>query len=1511
MSSDRLAQLSPEKRELLLKLLKTKPTGAISRVSRDLAYFPVSFGQHRIWFLDQLVPDNPFLNECLSYRLPTKVSAPALETSLNEVVRRHECLRTTFGVIGGEPVQFIRPALHVPIAVSDLRHLPDAERRQEALRLMQYEAAQPFDLSTGPLIRARLLQLGDADYVSVLTLHHIIFDGWSAQVLSQEVTSLYAAYSQGQKSPLPELAIQYVDYAVWQRRMLQGPVLKKSLAYWKKQLADLPVLTLPTDHPRPAVQSFRGAHQTMLIPNSVYGPLVELSQREGVTTFMTMLAIFKILLLHYTGQEDLVVGVPVANRSRPELELLIGFFVNVLVLRTDVSGDPTFRELLTRVRKVALEAYEYQDIPFEKLVDELQPERETGRSPLFQVTFQFFTAPPTTGQFSEDDSGELEIETGITKFDLRVDLWDSKHGAKAMFEYATYLFDHASITRMMGHFQTLLEGVAANPDRRVSELPMLPAKERQQLLFDWNQTQQEYAHNKTIQQLFETHAELTPDALAVACGTQQVSYGELNRRANQLAHYLREHGVEEESLVAVCMERSLEIVVGCLAIMKAGGAYVPLDPAYPEQRLAFMVEDAGAQIILTKEPQREKLSGAGATVFCLDTGWDEIAGNSDKNLSSRVLPDNLAYMIYTSGSTGQPKGVEIQHNALMNLVSWHQRVYDVKPTDRATQVAGPGFDAAVWELWPYLTAAASIHIPDQATVNAPSDLLRWLDHERITICFLPTPLAEAVLSDSTSADLSLRFLLTGGDKLQTIPRQPLPFQFVNHYGPTENTVVATFAPVNGPGVTTVPPIGRPISNVQTYVLDRNFQPVPIGVPGELCIGGESLARGYRNHPALTAEKFVPHPFAPEPGSRLYKTGDLVKFLPDGNLEFLGRFDQQVKIRGFRIELGELETALREHPAVREAIATVRTDEKSGEKRLVAYVVQESKAKGSESDLSTAAVDEWQSIYDSVVYTEVTDDQASEDPAFNITGWLSSYTGQPIPAEDMKEQVDSTVERILTLHPRRVFEIGCGTGLLLHKLAPRCERYVGSDFSPVVLDYLRRQLLKSPLPQAQLIQATADDFQAVDGEKFDKIILNSVVQYFPSIDYLINVLEQAVRVVSPGGVIFLGDVRSWPLFEMLRTSIELHGAAPSTTTKELRERIEKRMAQEKELLVAPAFFTALKKHLPQISHVQVQIKRGWHRNELSCYRYDVMLEIDCSAGISQQAQPSWLKWDQQRLSLSALRELLRETTPHMLGVVDVPNNRLQSDYNATTLLSSSECPQTVGSLRQALAVYKGSGVEPESLWAMGDELGYEVCIGWLGSGANGCYDVLLRRRTASPGDVLLDFSPRETSPRKPWSEYANAPLQRELTEGLLPALKVYLRKRLPAYMMPAAIVRLDHLPLTPNGKLDRRALPSPGQARPELAESFVAPQSTIEKTVAGIWQEALGVEKVGLYNNFFDLGGHSLLLVQVHTKLRQTFDTRLSIIDLFSLPTVHALAKSLSIELGKSPLFTGIEGRLPQ
>ncbi|MGK7948457.1 MAG: amino acid adenylation domain-containing protein [Xenococcaceae cyanobacterium] len=942
----RLNNLSPEKRELVLKKLRTQKlisahdrsqAPAIVPMSREQE-IPLSFAQQRLWFLDQLEGESSTYNMPVALSLNGSLKVEALEQALTEIVRRHEILRTCFKIVNGNPIQDINSSIKLTLPLVNLQELPDQNQSLEVKRLATEEAQQPFDLSQEPLLRVSLLKLAFDKHVLLLTMHHIISDGWSLGILVQELSVLYQAFCAGKPSPLPELPIQYADFAAWQRQWLQGEILEKQLRYWKQKLSGAPpLLNLPTDRPRPPVQTFQGSSKSFVLSQELTEKLKVLSHNSGVTLFMTLLSAWSVLLSRYSRQEELVIGSPIANRNRQEIEPLIGFFVNTLALRINLQNNPPFSKLLARVRQITLDAYAHQDLPFEQLVQELQPERNLSHSPLFQVMFVLQNVPIGKLELPGLTLTPIEQESKTAKFDLTLSMEETEQGLKGELEYNSDLFDAATIARMEGHFQVLLKGIVTNPHQPIGQLPLLTPAEQHQLLVEWNDTQADYPQDKCIHQLFEEQVERTPEAIAVVFEEQQLTYLELNSRANQLAHYLKSLGVGAEVLVGICVERSIEMIVGLLGILKAGGAYVPIDPAYPPERIGYMLEDAQVSVLLTQAKLLHRLPAYQGQVVCLDLAQERISDRSPDNLSSNVNPKNLAYVIYTSGSTGKPKGVLITHKGLMNLIFWHLRVFAVTSADRATQLAGIAFDASVWELWPYLAAGASIYLVEPEVIASPENLRDWLILQRISISFLPTPLAESLLALEWSENKALRLMLTGGDQLHYHRLTSIPFELVNNYGPTENTVVTTSGVVTRAEKNSSPTIGRPISNTQVYILDPYLQPVPIGVSGELHISSDSLARGYLNRPELTAEKFIASPFSQKEGVRLYKTGDLARYLPDGNLEFLGRIDHQVKIRGFRIELGEIETAIAAHLQVQEAVVIVRED-RPNDKSLVAYVV---------------------------------------------------------------------------------------------------------------------------------------------------------------------------------------------------------------------------------------------------------------------------------------------------------------------------------------------------------------------------------------------------------------------------------------------------------------------------------------------------------------------------------------------------------------------------------------------
>jgi len=907
--------------------------------------FPASFAQQRLWLLDRLLPVGSVYNVPRVFRLRGDLAVEALRGAFDDLLERHESLRTRFGLEESGPVQLIAAQQRVALEVEDLTGLQAAEREEEARRRAQAEAQTPFDLERGPLLRVRLLRIAEREHWLLLTLHHIITDGWSSGVMVRELSELYGARLQRESANLPGLAVQYADYAVWQREWLQGEVLEQQLAYWKPALAGLAVLELPADRPRPAVASFRGGRTSFAVDAELTQRLKDLGRAERATLFMTLLAAFQVLLHRYSGQEDIAVGAPIAGRVRPELGGLIGFFVNTLVLRGDLSGDPSFSDYLGRVRARALEAYAHQDLPFEKLVEELHPKRDLSRNPLFQVALALQNAP--SGELRLDG---LEVDALVdrefanesAKFDLQFSVTEVAGELRTRVEYALDLFDASRIERMVGHWRVLLEGIVADPARPISRLPLLTQAERTQLGAGWNATAADYPRDCCAHELFERQVARTPQAVAVAFGERSLSYAELNARANRLAHYLRTQAVGPETLVGLCIERSLELVVGLLGIWKAGAVYVPLDPGYPQKRLEWMLEDTQAAVVLTSAEVAARLPVGASRRLCLDSEAEKWVGQSAINPAPLASARNLAYVIYTSGSTGTPRGVMVEHASLVNFLVWAQRQFSIAADDHVLHGSPTSFDISLLELALPLIAGARLELAPPHAHRSPADLVDCARRCGTTVMQLVPSTLRAIADGPGFKEVrSLRLLLSIGEPLGAELARDFHRQsgavLVNNYGPTETTVYSTFWVCDRNDERPTLPIGRPLANTRILIRDPYGELVPIGISGEIFIGGRGVARGYRGQPELGAERFVPDPDSGEAGARLYATGDFGRYRGDGSIEFLGRRDYQVKIRGFRIELGEIESVLAHNGDVASAVVTVRED-RPGDKRLVAYIV---------------------------------------------------------------------------------------------------------------------------------------------------------------------------------------------------------------------------------------------------------------------------------------------------------------------------------------------------------------------------------------------------------------------------------------------------------------------------------------------------------------------------------------------------------------------------------------------
>ncbi|HEX8161805.1 MAG TPA: amino acid adenylation domain-containing protein, partial [Pyrinomonadaceae bacterium] len=1423
------------------------------------------------------------------------LDAPSFERAWREVFGRHHVLRTSFHWrVLDKPLQVVRRGVGLPLERLDWSALSETEAETRLDALLDSDRRRGFDLSAAPLVRLFLIRLAEDRHRFVWSDHHLLMDGWSRSLVLKEVLAFYEAFSEG-GAPRPEPPRPYRDYVAW----LQGQNSSEAEAFWRQTLRGFSAPTaLAVDRGRGAAageESYGELHVSLSAEATE--SLRALARGQRLTLNTVVQGAWAMLLSRYSGDEDVVFGATSSGRP-PELanaESMIGLFINTLPVRARVSPRARLAEWLKEFQRSQVETRQYEYSPLAQVQEWSDVPRGT---PLFE-SILVFENYPVDETLREQPTG---VEIGVLRIlettsyplsvlvvpgaRLRVTLW-----------YDRRRFDDSAASRLLGHFRNLIEAVAARPLERLSDFPLLSADERRQLLREWNDTRADYRAGACVHHLFEEQARRAPDRVALVFEGERVSYGELDARADRLARRLSAAGVRRGALVGLCLERSAEMVVGLLAIFKSGGAYLPLDPSYPKPRLRHMLEDSRLRVLLTRRRMADALPDHDARAIYLD---DEYAGDGrggagdadcgagpEAGGGGPATGADLAYVIYTSGSTGRAKGVQIPHRAVVNFLDSMRERPGLAADDLLLSVTSLSFDISALEIFLPLTTGARLELASREVASDGMRLRERVADSGATVMQATPSTWRMLIEAGWRGDARLK-VLCGGEALPPeLARRLLAgnAEVWNMYGPTETTIwsgVYRLEASDGDA-----PIGRPIANTQLHVLDAQGEPVPVEVPGELYIGGDGLSWGYLNYPEMTAEKFVPDPFGGARGARLYRTGDLVRRRPDGALEFLGRLDHQVKIRGFRIEPAEIEQTLRRHAAVREAVVVAREDA-PGDKRLVAYLVcdpraDESRGAASEEAWRAERVEQWRAIWDETYHQTPPHD----DPSFNTVGWKIGHTNEPIPEGEMREWVEQTVARIGSLRPARVLEIGCGTGLLLSRLAPRTSLYQATDISAKVVGDLRRRLTDSApeLSHVTVSQRAADDFSGVGPRSFDCVILNSVVQYFPDVDYLLRVLEGAARAIAPGGFVFVGDVRSLPLLKAARASTQLRKASASLPTAQLQQLVETQVMHEQELCLDPAFFAALKRRVPGIGGVRVELKRGRHHNELTKFRYDVALQVGVAARRPDGARA--LDWQRDGLTLESVRDALLGAGPEVLSVRRVPNARLLEETRLMQLLAGGERPETAGALRAALEDFTGRGVEPEDLWALADDLPYAVEVGWSGSGADGCCDATFVRRGAGPEEVgIVELTSDAEGPdeRRPLEEYANDVASTYFASKLVPRLRGHLKERLPEYMIPSAFVPLASLPLTPNGKLDRRALPAPEQDRAQTGREYVAPRTPTEQALAGIWQGVLGVSAVGVEDDFFALGGDSILSLQCVARANEA-GLRLTPRQMFEHPTV--------------------------
>nr|WP_240630779.1 non-ribosomal peptide synthase/polyketide synthase [Mycolicibacterium sp. GF69] len=1468
------------------------------------AVIPLSFAQNRMWFLNQFEDEIATYNMPMALRISGTLESSALAAALADVVDRHETLRTVFPAVEGLPRQVVIPAERADFAwhVVDSTGWP-AERIGEAIgELVRYN----FNLTTDIPLRAKLFRLGEHEHVFVAVVHHIAGDGWSIAPLVRDLSVAYACRSAGHAPQWAPLPVQYVDYTLWQRAEFgdfddpDSPIAAQ-VAYWEQTLAGLPErLQLPTDRPYPPVADHRGGSVTVDWPAELQAQVARVAREHNATSFMVMHAAFAALLAQLSASSDVAVGFPIAGRRDPVLDELVGFFVSTLVLRVDVTGDPQFTALLAQVRARGLAAFEHQDVPFEVLVDRVNPTRSLTHHPLIQVMLAwqnfpgFDNNPANRLALGDLAATPLSADTQSARMDLLVFLrerWDEAGepaGLGGTVEFRTDVFDAASIEALMERLRRVLTAITVDPGRRLSSVDLLDQAERFQLDTVGNRAalMRPAFAPVAIPQLFAAQAARTPEANAIVFESRSMTYRELDEASTRLAHLLIAHGAGPGQCVALLFPRSAQAVVAILAVLKSGAAYLPIDPAHPAARVGFMLEDAAPLVAITTAELRPRLDGH--DVLVIDADDPAIDGEPCTALPA-PSPEDIAYLTYTSGSTGMPKGVAITHRNVTQLMQSLPAGLPARPGQAWSQWHSLVFDVSVWEIWGALFHGGRLVVVPEAVAASPDNFHALLAAERVAVLG-QTPSAVGLLSQE---GLESAALVVAGEACppHLVDRWASGRVMINGYGPTETTVYAAISAPLVPGSGDVP-IGGPVPGAALFVLDQWMRAVPVGVVGELYVAGSGVGVGYVRRPGLTASRFVASPFG-QPGARMYRTGDLVRWGSDGQLRYVGRADEQVKLRGYRIELGEIEAVLRTHPRVAQAVVLARiansgadSADAAGDKQLVGYVVPDQQMKlVREPEREARLVDQWQDVYRDLYSADDSAPRASTELGEDFGGWNSSYTGEPIPLEEMREWRAAAVNRIRSLRMRRVLEIGVGSGLLLAPLAAECEEYWGTDFSPPTIQSLQAAVAVQPWAERVRLRAQpADTADGLPQGHFDTIILNSVIQYFPSAGYLLDVLGLALKLLAPGGSVFIGDVRNLSLLRAFTTGVVCaDSVGPDDTAGVVKERVRRQMLAEQELLVAPEFFMALPAHLPEIAGVDIQLKAMEAVNELSAFRYEVVLHKAPTPARSA-AELCTEPWDQFG-SLAALGRYLSSQESPELRITGVPHAGIWAEVAFAQALADAEDRAAVSDIRAGLTIPEDA-VSAQQCHLLGDQLGYVTAVTW--SPKAGLVDIVYTRSGESathPGTYP------SATPDGSLAGYVNDPAAIERVAEL----RNFMAERLPEFMVPAAIMMLDSLPLTVNGKLDRRALPSPEFV---TGVAYRAPRDRREQILARLWGEVLGATHVGIDESFFDLGGHSLAAMRLLGRLRAELGVDVPIRALFDAPTVVGLAEWIGAHAGE-------------
>lgn len=1470
---------------------------------KDNTVYPLSASQRELWILQQMDSDTVAYNLPIGIKFNGRLNLDVLNKSINIFMNRHKMFRCRF-VSSGDEIGQAFDNTPSDIEVIDLSNIPSQEVQKEIDKIKLEKAKKKIDLANGTSFNISVIKVNEEENILLLIMHHIVADGWSiVRIFINELKIIYNALLSGEDYKLPTLEKTYVDFVIEQQNLIETES-ESNNKYWIEKFKDANLDPyFEGDKKRKKYTQYLGERRHYKLSKDIVDKIKKVAKKKNVTLFNVLLSAMNLLVYRWTGRSDVILGTTFSNRNNIEFENVFGNFTNNIPLRVKISEEESLSTLFDSVRDDFVESFEHAEYPFERIVEAVKPERQGNRNPMFNISFVMHTYLEKYKNFNFSNEVNIEftepvaqIDNETSELDMIFELLENEEGLYIDCEYDSEIFNNITIDRIIKTYENILKVISENKDYKVNEIEVVSEEDKQDILNKFNNNDKYYPKEKCLHEIFEEKVKDTPESIAVVCGDKKLTYKELDCYSNYMANTLLNNNIGRGDVVGICTDRSVHMIVAILSILKTGAAYIALDPKYPKDRLNYIVNDSDVKIVVKEKGIEDDVIEKKDLKF-IDIDIDIDCSNDQcKLLKQTVYPDDTAYVLYTSGSTGNPKGALISHYNVVRLFQSTEYYYKFTNEDVWTFFHSYAFDFSVWELWGALLYGGKLVIVPYMISRSPKQFHQLLIDEKVTVLNqTPSAFRQLVNIDIEQDEkLNLRYVIFGGEALKKSILEPWVRKYgfdspklVNMYGITETTVhvtlgvVENFDDVEDDRI----PVGKPLDDLQVYILDENKMLLPIGAVGEMYVGGGGVSKGYLNRPELTKERFVENPYSKNDNKIMYKSGDLARYKENGDLDYIGRIDEQVKVNGFRVELGEIESTIKECSEVKDCIVQLRKVN-SDDNRIIAYVIP--KDDDSDKEVDEERVSQWQSVFDAT-YSNKKDDEV-DDPTLNITGWNSSYTGKPIAKEHMVKWVDYTINSIKKIPHKKVMEIACGTGMILFKIAPETEYYLGSDFSTVAIDYIKEQLKSDAynMPQVDLLARAADNFEGIQERYFDLVIINSVTQCFPSAEYLVDVLEKAVNSVKDGGHIFVGDSRNFNLLDVFHGSVEFFKAKENEDRLYLQSHLHHAINAESELLISPEFFYVLKKRCPRISDVEIRLKRGREENEMVPFRFDVVLYIEKDSSNDNYDINNY-DWYKDEINKEKVESLLKEDISNV-AIRNIPNKMLVRNVKLLDSIRNGQSSETKKEITKYLDDLNLEGFYAEDFYELGESYGYNVSVMWNGKESGEYFDVVFQNPKSKP--LATRLLNQEIVVKDDFKYYANVPHKGEDIDKIVPEIRDYVKERVPYYMVPANFIVMNEFPLTTNGKLDKKALPLPNYEITQVSTEFVEPRNAIEEVLVQIVCDILEFDKVGVRDNFFELGGNSILATKFATRIKENLGIEIQLRDIFSFPTIEEIAEKV-------------------